>query len=203
MRALRACISSKSTGTQVLRLNVQLKVACLVLKVTVLCYFLDMQKLTTTKVTILILSPANAPVTALTPASFTSSSAYVTKADGTTTSYSLTGKLSEIDSVNSPGLYLLTIPSTVLDIVGFVSVTLSPAVPGTFVPAIYKDDVGISGVDMDLIRKVLLNNERINQDSATLQILDDNGVDVVLEYYLTDNVGQKSIFNIRNKVKKV
>ena len=62
-----------------------------------------MQKSTTTKVTVLILSPANIPVTALVPASFTSSSAYVTKADGTTTSYNLTGNISEIDAVNSPG----------------------------------------------------------------------------------------------------
>ncbi len=105
--------------------------------------------------------------------------------------------------MNAPGLYLLTIPSTVLDIAGFVSVSLSPAIPGTFIPVLYKDEIGISGGQLELIRKVLLNNERINQEAATLQILDDNGVDVVLEYYLTDNVGQKSIFNIRNKVKKV
>lgn len=113
-----------------------------------------MQKSTTTKVTVLILSPSNVPVTALVPASFTSSSAYVIKADGTSTSYSLTGNISEIDAVNSPGLYLLTIPATVLDIVGFVSVSLSPAIPGTFIPVIYKDEVGISGVDMELIRKI-------------------------------------------------
>lgn len=162
-----------------------------------------MQKSTTTKITVLILSPSNVPVTALTPASFTSSSAYVIKADGTSTSYSLTGNISEIDAVNSPGLYLLTIPATVLDIVGFVSVSLSPAIPGTFIPAIYKDEIGISGGQLELIRKVLLNNERINQESATLQILDDNGIDIALEYYLTDEVGGKSIFNIRNKVKKV
>lgn len=162
-----------------------------------------MQKSTTTKVTILILSPSNVPVTALTPASFTSSSAYVIRADGTSTSYSLTGNISEIDAVNSPGLYLLTIPSTVLDIVGFVSVSLSPAIPGTFIPVIYKDEIGISGGQLELIRKMILNNQKINQESATLQILDDNGVDIALEYYLTDDVGGKSIFNIRNKVKKV
>lgn len=129
-----------------------------------------MQKLTTTKITLLILSPTNVPVTALTPASFTSSSAYVIKADGTSTSYSLTGNISEIDAVNSPGLYLLTIPSTVLDIVGFVSVSLSPAIPGTFIPVIYKDEIGISGGQLELIRKMILNNQKINQESATLQI---------------------------------
>lgn len=162
-----------------------------------------MQKLTTTTVTVLITSPLHAPLTGLVPASFTSSSAYVTKSNGTTVSYTLTGKLLEVDSVNAPGLYLLTIPSTVLDIAGFVSVSLSPAIPGTFIPVLYKDEISVAASDMELIRKMLLNNQRINQESATLQILDDNGVDVVLEYYLTDNVGQKSIFNIRNKVKKV
>lgn len=110
--------------------------------------------------------------------------------------------ISEIDSTNTPGLYLITLPASILDQTGQLSVAFYPVAPTTFNSQIYHDEVGISATDFTLIKKVLVNNQVIDAENGLLRIYDDNATDVILEYYLQNGSTNKSIFDIRRKIRK-
>lgn len=152
---------------------------------------------TTNKITVLI-KLGVVGVTGLTDADIICT---LVKSDGTNSILSLTGIISEVDSVNSPGLYLVAIPSTAVSISGPISLTFVNVTPGTFDSFSYTNEVGISANDFISIRKYLLNNEIVDQTNGLLKIMDDNGVDVFLSYYLQDEQSKPSIFNIRRKIK--
>lgn len=77
-----------------------------------------------------------------------------------------------------------------------------PVAPTTFNSQIYHDEVGISATDFTLIKKVLVNNQVIDAENGLLRIYDDNATDVILEYYLQNGSTNKSIFDIRRKIRK-
>lgn len=152
----------------------------------------------TTKITILI-KKNDLGVTGLVPTDFICS---VVKADGTKSTYNLTGNISEIDSVNCPGLYLVTLQSTILDQSGKVSVLFFNSTPTTFDSYLYTDEIGISGTDFLQLKKFLINNQVVDQSTGTLNILDDNNSSVFMSYYLQDEQTLPSIFNIRRRIRK-
>lgn len=126
----------------------------------------------------------------------------VVKADGTKSTYNLTGNISEIDSINCPGLYLITLQSTILDQSGKLSVLFFNSTPSTFDSYLYNDDIGISGGDFLQLKKFLINNQVIDQSAGTLNILDDNNSTIFMSYYLQDEQTLPSIFNIRRRIRK-
>ena len=126
----------------------------------------------------------------------------LTKSDGVTSAFSLVGNISEIDSVNAPGLYLITLPSLVLDKSGYLSVAFYNVTPGDFDSFLFESEVGVSAQDFITIRKYLINNEIVDQPSGVLRIMDDNGIDTFMSYYLQDEQTQPSVYNIRRKIRK-
>jgi len=153
---------------------------------------------TQTKITILVKSGAT-PITGLTAANI---SATLTKGSGVSTTFSLVGNISEINSVTAPGLYLITLPASILDIPGYLSMAFYNVTPGTFDPFLFQSEVGVSAQDFITIRKYLINNEIVDQPSGVLKIMDDNGTDVLMSYYLQDEQTNPSIYNIRRKIRK-
>lgn len=162
---------------------------------------------TATRLPLLLVDSFGVGVTGVNSAQIKSGKAFLTKGDGTTAFISIvdSGMLQnwyEIDPTNQPGLYSLILPSTSTNVLGKISITLYPDVGATFVAKMVMDEIGVSPSDFSLMKKVLLNNEIIDQGNALLRIYDDNGIDVVAEYYLQDSDSSKSIYNIRRKIRK-
>lgn len=153
---------------------------------------------TLSKLTIL-LKLGSTEVTGLSDTDVTCS---VVKADGSLSSLFMVGNFVELNPVSSPGLYLVTIPASVLNQSGNISFTFYNVTPGTFDSITLEQDVGLSQSDLIKIRKYLLNNEVVDQQNGLLNILDDNGVDIFLSYYLQDEQTKPSIYNIRRKILK-
>lgn len=126
----------------------------------------------------------------------------VVKADGSLTALSMIGNFIELNAVSSPGLYLVTIPASVLNQPGYISFTFYNVTPGTFDSVTVEQDVGLSQTDLIKIRKYLLNNEIVDQQNGLLNIMDDNGIDIFLSYYLQDEQTKPSIYNIRRRILK-
>lgn len=156
-------------------------------------------KSTQTKITVLIQN-AGLPVAGLTNSNV---ACKVVKADGTAVTLNLSGLISEIDPATAPGLYLVTLPASILDQIGKISVTFYPVAPTVFLAQSYQDEVGISANDFSLIKKILVNNQIIDESAGLLRIYDDDGVTVALEYYLQNQASNKSIYDIRRKIRKV
>jgi len=158
---------------------------------------------TSTKIPFFLQTSAGVGVTGITSANIQGGSAYFTKADGTTASVVLSGaNLFEIDSVNQPGIYQFLIPGSVLNVIGKLSIAFYPAIGATFIAKVIIEEVGVSISDLALMRKILTNNEVIDQPNGLLRLYDDNGIDVVAEWYLQDDSSSKSIYNIRKKLRK-
>lgn len=126
----------------------------------------------------------------------------VVKADGSLTALSMIGNFIELNAVSSPGLYLVTIPASILNQAGKISFTFYNVTPGTFDSITIDEDVGISQIELINIRKYLLNNEVVDQQNGLLNIMDDNGIDIFLSYYLQDEQTKPSIYNIRRRILK-
>lgn len=126
----------------------------------------------------------------------------VVKADGSLASLSMVGNFVELNALSSPGLYLITVPAAVLNQPGYISFTFYNVTPGTFDSVTVEQDVGLSQTDLIKIRKYLLNNEIVDQQNGLLNIMDDNGIDIYLSYYLQDEQTKPSIYNIRRKILK-
>lgn len=159
---------------------------------------------TATRFPFILTDSFGTPVTGVLPADVKNAMAYVTKGDGSTTMIPLTSQnFFEIDSVNQPGIYQLLVTAPFLNILGKISIVLYPAVGSTFLTKVLFEDVGTSLSDITLIKKFLYNNEVVDQGNAILRLYDDNGIDILAEWYLQDESTGKSIFNIRRKIRKV
>lgn len=153
---------------------------------------------TQTKITILV-KLSGVEVTGLVAGDFICK---LTKSDGVSTTFSLSGNISEIDSVNAPGLYLITLPASILDKSGYLSIGFYNVVAATFDSFLFESEVGVSAQDFITIRKYLINNEIVDQPSGVLRIMDDNGTDTFMSYYLQDEQTKPSVYNIRRKIRK-
>jgi len=158
---------------------------------------------TSTKIPFFLQTSAGVGVTGITSANIQGGSAYIVKADGTTASVVLSGaNLFEVDSVNQPGIYQFLIPGSVLNVIGKLSIAFYPSIGATFITKVIIEEVGVSISDFALMRKILTNNEVVDQPNGLLRLYDDNGIDVVAEWYLQDDSSTKSIYNIRRKIRK-
>ena len=153
---------------------------------------------TQTKITVLI-KLGSTEITGLTASSIACT---LVKGDGTSSVFNLTGNISEINSLTAPGLYLITLPASILNIAGPTSLSFYNTSPGTLNSFTYSNEVGISAQDFVTIKKYLINNEVIDQTNGLLNIMDDNGTDILMSYYLQDEQTMPSIYNIRRKIRK-
>lgn len=87
---------------------------------------------------------AGTPVTGLTAADFT---LYASKNGGTPAAVSLTGLVTELDSVNTPGLYDIAVPSATFDTYGYITLHFSSS---SFDTVIEKGDVGLKDAIYDI-----------------------------------------------------
>mgnify|MGYP001255476547 CR=1 FL=1 len=141
----------------------------------------------------------NVPTTGIRPSDIFNGSAQIIKADGTTQLLSLVFNTNwfEIDSVQSPGIYHIRLPSSATNVLGPIQVTLYPAM-SSFTDTFYSDFVS---VDMKAMMQYLIGNQKVDQNTHRLTIYDEDAITPLIQYYLQDENSQPSIYNIRNKIK--
>ena len=149
----------------------------------------------------LIITKNGVAVTGLLSTDFLNASIQVIKSDGTKSLVPLVdsgiGKnLFEIDSINSPGLYHVLVLAPITSLTGSFQYSIVPAA------TLFDSKVFLNEVSSDLVRKLLTNNESLDQSNGVLTIYDDNGIDPLYQWYLQDSNSTPSIFNIRRKIVK-
>lgn len=153
------------------------------------------------RVPVYLKTSLGANATGIVPANILNGIVEITKADGSTVSITLVGSgmgqnWFEIDSVQSPGLYHILLPTTATSILGPIQYTINPAAT-QFISVAYFETVTSN---LTSIYQFLFGNQKIDQTNSRLIIYQSDGITPLVQYYLTDENAQPSIYNIRNKV---
>ena len=157
------------------------------------------------RIPVKLVSVMGVDVTGITSADILNGSIEVIKATGATTTIAVVNSGAsqnwfEVDSVQSPGLYHILLPSTATSIVGPIQVTVCPSA-SDFVSVIYMDTVSADSTNLDFLYQFLIGNQKIEYGTDKLTIYQSDGSTPLIEYYLTDQNSKPSVYNIFNKVK--
>ena len=162
---------------------------------------------TSVRVPIKLVTSLGVGVTGILSTDILNGSVEVVKSDGTTLvvpiyTSGIMKNLFEIDSVQSPGLYHLLLTSSAPSLVGPLQYTIYPSATA-FIAATYFETVSVDSTSLAFLYQFLTGNQKIEVGTDRLIIYQSDGVTPLIQYYLTDQNIQPSLYNIFNKTKVV
>lgn len=162
---------------------------------------------TSVRVPVLLLTSLGVGVTGILSSDILNASIEVVKADGTTVvvpiyTSGIMKNLFEIDSVQSPGLYHLLLTSSATSVIGPLQYTVYPSATA-FKAVSYFETVSVDSTNLAFLYQFLIGNQKIDTGTNRLVIYQSDGITPLIQYYLTDQNIQPSLYNIFNKTKVV